>query len=228
VDSEVLKHLSHEINLFSKITNSKNVYVAGGCLRDLDADKEINDIDIFIAANDALARQTKLARDPVTRPFTYAGQFDRLFRTKSKRLDEKGYSTLRSGLRLLAVEEIDHEPFKLQAIFYQHAGNKGPRTLLNYFDINLCKVSFDGSRVYRTDEYKKDVEEKTITIDGRFAGIERTQLRAEKLKNKFGYTIVNAPAQELPVQRATVDYSGHTYHINPTLTTSTWSTLFGT
>jgi hypothetical protein len=206
MDQDYLRFLKDRISLISKIFSTPKVYVAGGCLRDLDNGKDINDIDIFVSCDDNLARQVKHSKQANYRPFTYAGALERLFKTESKLLSTKNYTTWNRAMRIMAVEELDTKPHKIQTILYQHAGTRGPRNLLEYFDINLCKISFDGNRIYRSDEYKRDVENKTITIDTSLqAPHERTLQRVEKLKKKFPEFSFNATAHELTVQRASVE-----------------------
>lgn len=197
MDQKVLSLLGRHIGIFQKLFQTDKVFVAGGALRDLDNEKDIKDIDIFVWADDRLQKQAQWANKDTSKHLTYAGDLEKIYGKESTSdLQTKKYGNrLGTGLRFWDIRTIPHRNYPIQLILYNHVGRTGPKVLLQYFDIDLCKISYDGERVYRTNEYKVDVENKTITVNPYCVNDKKTQKRVAMLEKKFGFEPIIPEAQ---------------------------------
>ncbi len=157
--------------------------IAGGALRDLDHNKPVKDVDVFVVdrGDATLAMLNKalhgagnvLGSDDAN---TESGSVDRL-------------STV------IDYTPVDENEPPIQVIVMPaslYAGSPDdPSVFLQYmlddFDIGLCRIGFDGKSVIRTEEYERDVADGTITILKAESVTElgRSRARAERIGQKY-------------------------------------------
>jgi hypothetical protein len=197
---DILEHLRHHLDLAKKIFPSSYACVAGGALRDLDHGKPIKDVDIFLCCKTGPHWRTrhKLAKNKDTAPYSYLTDIKKIYGT-AKSMGSKYGTVWKNHIELLNVVHIDHKPYPLQYILYSNIeGRPGPSNLLNSFDINLCKIAYDGKKIIRTDEYKADRDNKTLTHNARSISSE-LEKRLAHLREKYPDFTINGST--IPDQR---------------------------
>ena len=122
-----------------------DVVIAGGSLRDLWHGKTPKDVDFFVPLhvdNDILGYDAFYESE-------MAGKLNVVTST---------YGTF-STPELTSVYRYDKD-FQSDVIFIDLPKSK----VLERFDFGLCQIAFDGEEVFYTDNFIKDVENKTITL----------------------------------------------------------------
>jgi hypothetical protein len=200
---DILDHLRHHLDLAKKIFPSAYACVAGGALRDLDHDKPIKDIDIFLCCKYSphYRSRHKYAKDPKTAPYSYLADIQKIYGRAVKSIGTKYGNVWKHNIELLNVVNIEHKPFPLQYIFYTNMeGRPGPSSLLSSFDINFCKILFDGKKIIRTPEYKEDRDNQTLTHTARSINTE-LEKRLARLRDKYPDHTIQGSTQPARVRQ---------------------------
>lgn len=140
--------------------------LAGGALRDnyMDKNDEINDNDIFIHD---MSYDTDQIEKIIEEVFPRNDSVVQLFNNEYQTLEEQhnDHGDAKPGCHSLIgdVWEVDEDDFVYQLIFTKRL----PEEHINkYFDIGFCKTYCDGIKIRYTDDFLRDVRNKTMTIVG--------------------------------------------------------------
>jgi hypothetical protein len=152
--------------------------IAGGCLRDLDNGRPVKDVDIFVpncpSYDDTLALvREHLVPDPQMMSNTMGGY-------------EAWATPELVGVFDICRPDQDFQPVCLSG---------GPETILGRMDFGICRISYDGESVHRTDEYLADQATKTFTLlrSDDDAQHDRSMRRWDRFREKYGdWTLLDA------------------------------------
>lgn len=170
--------------------------IAGGALRDLENERPVKDIDIFIP--DIVIPEP----EPVDGPFgtlTCVPDFNWLRTKIIESLPEGGelVGVMGSYEGWATEEVIGVFDIKTPDLDYQVIClTSGPETILPRMDFGICRISWDGSEVHRTDEYNADRLNECLTLhrcDDR-TQYDRSITRYTRLAKKYqGWPLRIAP-----------------------------------
>lgn len=155
-------------------------FIGGGALRDLDNDKPVKDVDIFVRYRGIHTFDTigdtfgYAGRDLTACPKTY----------DNAHLEVVGVYEFPSGMMA--------EPmFNVIACNGPQGDDLFRHHHLERFDLGICRIMATGTYVFRSSEYKRDVENQTITIVNP-VNVERSMERAIRIRDRAysGWTIV--------------------------------------
>lgn len=139
--------------------------IGGGALRDSILGRPIKDVDVFLRAKDhehLNSELTTFIRPPILVQHGYG------------RADMHGAWNFNQQL----------SGYDVQLIL---ADFNDLHDLAHTFDIGIARVTFDGVKLYVTDEFKRDAEDKAFRIhrcDNQYE-LERSLRRVERLKAKY-------------------------------------------
>lgn len=161
--------------------------IAGGALRDTICDNEVKDVDIFIADLDpswvldptaiasllqvqiAIGDETpirdhvKLMHNIKSEKILAKGKYDKI---DPRYVNQEGLgkrSLLESFINYIV--DIQYNGVQYQLIFTEQ---EPVSMVYNDFDFGICKVYFDGLDLVITEEFWYDMENKQLTITGKF------------------------------------------------------------
>lgn len=123
--------------------------IAGGFLRDMDNDRPVKDLDIFIYNSREYAKWIK--REAI------ADLLDMPLKNVCKKYM---YSPTLMGVFDIGNTTKYAVPYPIQIMFTTFESKEG---IVNDFDINLCKVSYDGDQLIYDPTYLQDVQDRSIT-----------------------------------------------------------------
>jgi hypothetical protein len=140
-------------------TSFSEAVIAGGCLRDLDNDRPIKDIDIFVVSR---GTETKNLLDAAL------GMTGAIASAEGPGPDSDTIDPLATVIEYVFDGAIAL-PTPIQVIVMDEDPTMRDPTEFMYkqlqrFDIGLCRIGFDGKHVYASDEYATDKKNQTITI----------------------------------------------------------------
>lgn len=148
--------------------------IAGGCLRDADNDRTINDIDVFVGSNHA--------------GNAYAALLDEGY-VRTKTLDE-AYMTLDSSVKCCSYFERKHSlPVNVIEVY----GRNDLEAQLERFDFGICAIGWDGKNLIKSQRYQIDQQNQTFTLRRRQTELQRdySLQRFDRLSRKYpGWRIV--------------------------------------
>lgn len=164
-----LRHLQNQFYQFYTVppqTLGGLAVLAGGAIRDdyMGRFDEIKDFDIFI--HDLMYEPDQI-EEIIKKVFPkndLAEQlFDSDYLTLEEQQDQEGDVKPGSHLHIGDVWEVDEDNLTYQLIF-----TKAPPVehVEKYFDIGFCKGYCDGRKLRYTDDFLRDVWNKTLTIVG--------------------------------------------------------------
>lgn len=114
--------------------------VSGGCLRDYLLKRPINDIDIFVPANDFLtAEQAIIETYPAITEIYDTLDWDNIAKCRYYKGDDF--------------------PINLISVY-----NCTPEFLLESYDFGFCKIAFDGKYLWKDVKFDIDANNHTITL----------------------------------------------------------------
>jgi hypothetical protein len=156
--------------------NWSTAIIAGGALRDSDNERPIKDVDIFVPyAENSFER---LISATGKHDLTKVGHNKKLITSTGANIDPVHFTFKLDGWKVEVSQKVcpDFDYLKL----------------LEGFDIGLCMISYDGNDIYKSQEYIKDKDNKTITIVRPTGGGEMTH--AERIQKKYpNWTIIPLP-----------------------------------
>lgn len=126
-------------------TIHSKIVLAGGALRDLDNLRPVKDFDFFIGCGtdkEALALNERLGGEPVT-------SFD----------SDVWYPESMNEIILVSDKIVEGLP-PVQFIFVNYQVHR----IYDRFDYGLSQIMFDGHKIYRSDQYMLDCEQKKFTL----------------------------------------------------------------
>lgn len=145
--------------------------IAGGAIRDLDNGRVIKDVDVFVNSHN---------------PHEIGVKLEAIF----------GVENVHAGLpEYVAWEKLTGDLGGLYSVSfggetYEVIGCKGKvsaqhAALRN--DMGICQIAWDGEAVFKSDLYRQDIRNKTMTVDVCIdkAAMERTLRRYERLSQKY-------------------------------------------
>lgn len=156
--------------------------VAGGCLRDAIMNRPINDIDVFVPQDQA-GRAAMAIYD--THP-------------KHVKTLHEAYMTFNSDVQRVSYYEGEGVlPVNIIGV-YQCT----PERQLERFDFGICRVAFDGMRLWKDLAFDRDQRDETFTllVDQTEEQRKYSLKRFERLQGKYnGWRFVDrAPVKSLP------------------------------
>lgn len=155
-----------------KIITGQNAIIAGGCLRDMDNDRPIKDIDVFMYA------PSVEAAIEIHNSIKTAGLL-----VEDKILSEKNFYP-ESGSTILTVFDITthEEEHPIQIIIVR----VGLDCLDKIFDFGMCMISYDGVELKKYPQYIAEKHEKVFrNYINESACLDRIVQRWERLKVKY-------------------------------------------
>lgn len=162
--------------------------IAGGCLRDLDNDRPVKDVDIFLPN---LVPPPPPPLDPSDFFACLAtDDFEWLRWRVSASLPMDGQIVGVMGSyegwateEVLGVFDISTPLLDYQLICL----TTGPETILPRMDFGICRISYDGDMVHRTNEYHADKHNERFTLlrCGSHTELERSLARHKRLSEKY-------------------------------------------
>lgn len=126
----------------------RDAVIAGGCLRDLDHGRPVKDIDIFVNGG-ALENLEHLRQQLVD-----AG-------LDCQDIDyEKSYpiGELNDVVGDFEILGLTDEPIQLIMVSWDTS------RITERFDFGICRVSFDGETLFRSDDYEKDSADQVFRL----------------------------------------------------------------
>lgn len=175
-------------NILDLIPSRLSPIVAGGAIRDIILSKEVKDIDIYVQMSEASLqhdleywKQTLQLNDNDTIEWTLtcdSGPDPIKSEENHDPIDQSSneFMKLRKvehGLEILEGSK-DNVPFNIMLL------SCSPESyVLDYFDINLCRIYYDGDNIHASKEFLEDVANKTITLDGKHLTIDRIERSIE-------------------------------------------------
>ena len=157
--------------------------MAGGCLRDLFAEKPVNDIDIFVPVESLFEAEKaiKLTHPAMTKTIAEA------YLTHDTDVSSIWYyQTLLNNLPPVNLILVSEERCTLD---YQ----------LTRFDFGICQIGWAGGELLHTEAYSRDVENKTFTLKDRQSDTQyaHSMTRWDRLSRKYPeFTLVQPPRPE--------------------------------
>ncbi|MBI1214403.1 MAG: hypothetical protein GC185_01130 [Alphaproteobacteria bacterium] len=171
--------------------SASEAVIAGGALRDLFNDRPVKDVDIFLKTRGSERKNRKFLKSvfnaaglKVQEQVTHNGgysikrnAFPDPGTQKFKVVSGSGYGRMESETRaeswkvIAGPEKTEYNVVFMSEEFAARVnppGSKGPGTMkgiIEAFDFGLCQIATDGESIAETPLYKKDVAEKTITLD---------------------------------------------------------------
>ena len=161
----------------------REAVIAGGALRDLFNKRAVKDVDIFLRSRGGPWRNKRLLEGIFKRAGLHVKKkfvgLDDYGLTVYKQFPppKTGAFTRDTGtaypetIGTAESWEITAGPrgtvynfIFLDGPLSRQLAEESPKALMETFDIGLCRIAFDGEKVIRTEEYKKDAREKTITL----------------------------------------------------------------
>jgi tRNA nucleotidyltransferase/poly(A) polymerase len=157
--------------------------LAGGCLRDTINDVPVNDIDIFVPAGQELLAGHLLSD---THP------------TLGKSIPEP-YFTHNDDVRSVQYYEgVGYKPVNIIGVTH---GTCTVEKQLSRFDFGICRIAYDGERLWKDLSFDRDMADKTFTLTSEFQTPEQLAYslgRFERLSGKYpGWKLVR-PAPLAP------------------------------
>lgn len=148
--------------------------IAGGCLRDADNDRPINDIDVFVGSRYADSAYAALLADGYV---------------LGKRLDE-AYMTMDGSIKCCSYFEREGSlPVNVIEIY----GRCDLEHQLERFDFGICAIAWDGKNLIKALRYQIDQQNKTFTLRRRQTDLQKeySLQRFTRLAQKYpGYKLV--------------------------------------
>jgi hypothetical protein len=153
---------------------ANDAVIAGGCLRDADNDRTINDIDVFVG--------NRYAGN------AYAALLDAGY-VRTKTLDQ-AYMTLDSSVMCCSYFERKHSlPVNVIEVY----GRCDLEAQLERFDFGICAIGWDGKNLIKAQRYQIDQQNETFTLRGYQTELQRKYSleRFARLSRKYpGWSIV--------------------------------------
>lgn len=157
--------------------------VAGGCLRDAIMNRPINDIDVFVPEDQA-------ARAAMA-----------IYETHPKHVKtlHEAYFTFNNDVRRVSYYEGGEGKLPVNIIgVYQCT----PEKQMERFDFGICRVAFDGIRLWKDLAFDRDQRDETFSllVDQTEEQLKYSLQRFERLQGKYnGWRFVNrAPVKTSP------------------------------
>lgn len=120
-------------------------FVAGGCLRDTIMGRPINDIDVFVPeGQDYMASEVLRNNGAVV----------------TKSIPEP-YFTMNNDVRSVRYFEGHHMPLPVNIIGVY---NCTPEAQLERFDFGICRVAYDGIRLWKDLAFDRDQADETFSL----------------------------------------------------------------
>ena len=145
--------------------------IGGGALRDLDYDKSVKDVDIFIPITccpdglfDSYIMEMFAGTDIKALPAALYGQEH-----------EINFSRI-----IYAVYEVNLHGKPFNIIITNNDGYD-----IGTFDFSICQIKFDGKEFTTTEAYEETKRTKVITLMTNKQSVERVSGRVERLRAKF-------------------------------------------
>lgn len=124
--------------------------IGGGCLRDLDNDRPVGDIDIFVfgtSSSDLYHLRQRLIED---------ADLD------CDEIDPDKMYPVGDGNDVVGHFEIDFdgitEPVQIIMVNFECS------VITHRFDYGICRISFDGTTLYRSPDYEADKRDKVFRL----------------------------------------------------------------
>lgn len=177
-----------------------NAIIAGGSLRDLDYERPIKDVDIFIESaldtdfnkiQRAFVRGRYKINPPKLSPTSmeeYTLSEEELKKQKDS-IEKSKQQILKEQRKIFCIYQTQTNEYSYEFIF-------GCKDTCNVdkFDLSFCQISYDGQKIYKSDHYKQTEESGIVKViyndraDGQIGRIERfkdkySDLTFELLKN---------------------------------------------
>lgn len=160
-------------DVLSKIqTVFPSAVIAGGALRDLDNERPIKDVDIFIPVQtpDDYTKIYDLFPDAVLSKHTQYG---------IKAVPDDADRDIWAIFNLNRGSLLDGSFISFDLIICTEAAAD-----MNSFDINLCQIIYDGHKVVKSNEYIKGQAEKVLKVLN-VNRTDRNARRMERMKAKY-------------------------------------------
>lgn len=152
--------------------------IAGGAIRDLDNDKEIKDVDIFLSSSVSIAKVKKLLKS----------SFDEWTDTPEYNFTKEGTLPVRKGRHLkgscVGTSKGGVLPVNLIVVGDDYTPTS---RVVDGFDFGLCQIWYDGKDIRATMNYQIDKERSQFTLV-HCEGPERFQrslIRYQRLVQKY-------------------------------------------
>ena len=182
--------------------NFPEAVIAGGALRDLDNDRQVKDIDIFVIDRGADVT-TMLLDDAMGYPgVVLAEQIQEYENSTNGLVSVVDYSHNKPNLLNGTMDWLVQEAGpNFQFIVIDGAARDAPNFyfpdyLMNDFDIGLCEIYLNGPMIFTTENYRRDKDNKTLTCTPTLGKENRTQERLIRISAKYPEfkSIWNRPA----------------------------------
>lgn len=138
-------------NILSEFHNAgyPSAVIAGGAMRDLTFGRAIKDIDVFISYEDD-KRVSQFDVD--NRSYIYK--------------EFSGYMNIPDVGRIYSVEQQNNNVNDINYNIEVISMDKGmsPFDRIDTFDFGICQIAFNGSEIYKTEHFKHDEQNKTVTL----------------------------------------------------------------
>ena len=202
--SAPIRKVRHLQDCLSRMTETgiipqSSPILAGGAIRDdfMGLTNDISDYDYFIENPCKLLKEptqknfNTLVEKIILTAFPQADSFSQLFDTAYLTPEEQsaaGNITKGSHAHIVSVWEIEDSWQVHQLIFT----SVDPIIHVNkYFDIGFCKAYCDGKKIRYTEDFLRDVKNKTMTIVGDDLTKEQVYYHADKILDKYyDFTVV--------------------------------------
>lgn len=162
-------------------------FIGGGALRDLDNDRPIKDVDVFIGEHENIGDKLVDA----LRPMGFVVQDVSLVDASS------AGSTVQQVFEATHLVEVC-PPLNIIVAGERESAGGFMQWHLDRFDIGLCRIAYDGSKVEYTSSYCVDKAERRLTVMHAHT-IERTMQRLQRISEKYrGWRLINVDGTEIP------------------------------
>lgn len=189
-------------------TGAKEAVIAGGALRDTFNKRAVKDVDVFLKSRGSVKKNRKFLKQVfaaaelrlIEQP-VYTGGYDDDMQalpdpTKGIFVPQKrhGYGSItpetrseswvvKAGPHKTEYNIVFMEGPLADAMTRAVADNRTPaKQTISAFDLGLCQIGYDGDAIVTTEQYRKDVAQKTIEIDN---GNPSTLNHVERIRKKY-------------------------------------------
>jgi hypothetical protein len=153
---------------------ANDAVIAGGCLRDADNDRPINDIDVFVGSGCAGSAYCALLDAGYVRTKT----LDQAYLTMDNSICCCSYFERKGSLPVNVIEVYGRCDLEAQ---------------LERFDFGICAIGWDGKNLIKAQRYQRDQQNETFTLTAYQSGMQReySLARFDRLSVKYpGWTLV--------------------------------------
>lgn len=164
-------------------TEFPSAIIAGGALRDYFNDVDVKDIDVFIPASEYAGKLHVL-----NKWFGYeTNKTDIENEYKKKKLLEEVFEFYPHGFR---------NPLQIIIVNSDKTGVPFIGEQIARFDITVCRIAYDGHRLYFEPSYYMDNEDKILRIENPW-NIESSLNRLDRISTKYsGWKLIDHEGKE--------------------------------